>query len=69
MTIIGFGPSVVDALKVADETEKNTRISCEIIDLRTINPIDEETIIKSLKKLKICVLLNMDGQTQVYHQI
>ena len=48
---------VVDALKVADEIEKNTRISCEIIDLRTINPIDEETIIKSLKKLKnLCVI-------------
>ena len=57
LTIIGFGPSVVDALKVADEIEKNTRISCEIIDLRTINPIDEETIIKSLKKTKnLCVI-------------
>ena len=56
LTIIGFGPSVVDALKVADEIEKNTRISCEIIDLRTINPIDEETIIKSLKTKNLCVI-------------
>lgn len=57
LTIIGFGPSIVDALKVTDEIEKNMRISCEIIDLRTINPIDEETIIKSLKKTKnLCVI-------------
>ena len=57
ITIIGFGPSIVNALDVASKLEKIKRISCEIIDLRTINPIDEKTILSSLRKTKnLCVI-------------
>ena len=57
LTIVGFGPSIVDALRVSDEIEKRKKITCEIVDLRTINPIDEKTIINSLKKTKnLCVI-------------
>ena len=57
MTIVGFGPSVIDALKVSSKLEKMKKISCEIIDLRTLNPIDQETIIKSSNKTKnLCVI-------------
>ena len=57
ITIIGFGPSVVDALQISSRLEKIKKISCEIIDLRTINPIDEKTILKSVNKTKnLCVI-------------
>jgi len=57
LTIIGFGPSVVNALQVASKLEKIKRISCEIVDLRTINPIDETTILRSVSKTKnLCVI-------------
>lgn len=31
-------------------------ISCEIIDLRTISPWDEETVLKSVKKTGKCLV-------------
>ena len=57
LTIVGFGPSIINALEVSSRLEKLKKISCEIIDLRTINPIDEDTILKSVSKTKnLCVI-------------
>jgi len=57
ITLVGFGPSVIDALGVASKLKEIKKISSEIIDLRTINPIDEKTIINSVKKTKnLCVI-------------
>ena len=36
--------------------EKETGVSCEIIDLRTIFPYDEETVINSIKKTGRCIV-------------
>lgn len=49
VTIISYGAMVHSALKAADELEKND-ISAEIIDLRTISPVDIETVVESVKK-------------------
>ncbi|UOB18858.1 pyruvate dehydrogenase complex E1 component subunit beta [Abyssalbus ytuae] len=56
VTIISFGKIIKEAFKAADELEKEG-ISCEIIDLRTIRPMDHETIIKSVKKTNRLVIL------------
>ena len=57
LTIVGFGPSIIDALKVASKLKEIKNISSEIIDLRTINPIDEKTILQSVNKTKnLCVI-------------
>ena len=57
LTIVGFGPSIINALEVSEILEKTKNISCEIIDLRTINPIDEDTIFNSVSKTKnLCVI-------------
>ncbi|HAI39611.1 MAG TPA: alpha-ketoacid dehydrogenase subunit beta, partial [Maribacter sp.] len=42
--------------KAADELEKDG-ISCEIIDLRTVKPLDYEAILKSVKKTNRLVIL------------
>ncbi|OGS33160.1 MAG: transketolase [Elusimicrobia bacterium RIFOXYC2_FULL_34_12] len=49
VTIIACGSMVYESMVAADELEKEN-ISAEIINIHTIKPIDEETIIKSAKK-------------------
>ena len=53
---MGFGPSISNAIKILTNLSKSG-ISVEILDLRTLNPIDENTILTSLKKTKrLCVI-------------
>ena len=56
VTIVSFGKIVKEAYKAADELDKEN-ISCEIIDLRTVRPMDHETILKSVKKTNRLVIL------------
>lgn len=56
VTIVSFGKIIKEAYKAADELEKEN-ISCEIIDLRTIRPLDHKTIIDSVKKTNRLVIL------------
>jgi pyruvate dehydrogenase E1 component beta subunit len=48
-TIVSFGIGMTYSIKAADELAKEG-IDCEIIDLRTIRPMDLPTIIESVKK-------------------
>ena len=56
VTIVSFGKIIKEAYKAADELEKDG-ISCEIIDLRTVKPLDYEAILKSVKKTNRLVVL------------
>ena len=56
VTIVSFGKIIKEAYKAADELAKEN-ISCEIIDLRTVRPLDTETILKSVKKTNRLVIL------------
>jgi pyruvate dehydrogenase E1 component beta subunit len=56
VTIVSFGKILKEAFKAADELEKEG-ISCEIIDLRTIRPMDYNTILESVKKTNRLVIL------------
>ncbi len=49
VTVVAWGALVREAQKAIDEL-KNENISAELIDLRTISPLDEETLITSIKK-------------------
>lgn len=49
VSIITYGYMVREAMKAADALEKEG-ISVEIIDLRTVSPLDTDTIIASVKK-------------------
>jgi len=49
MTIVAIGPMVMKAVEASIELEK-IGINAEIIDLLSLLPIDEETIINSVKK-------------------
>jgi pyruvate dehydrogenase E1 component beta subunit len=54
VTIISFSITVGHALKAAEELEKEG-ISAEVIDLRTLRPLDIETITESVKKTSRCI--------------
>ena len=56
VTIVSFGKIIKEAYKAADELQKEN-ISCEIIDLRTVRPMDHDTILTSVKKTNRLVIL------------
>lgn len=56
VTIITYGNMVHTSTKAAQELEKEG-IQAEIIDLRTLSPIDTETIINSVKKTNRAIVV------------
>ncbi|PWA06459.1 pyruvate dehydrogenase complex E1 component subunit beta [Flavobacterium psychrotolerans] len=56
VTIVSFGKIIKEAFHAADELAKEG-ISCEIIDLRTVRPMDHETILTSVRKTNRLVIL------------
>lgn len=56
-TIVVWGRPYQAALNVADEMEKEG-VSCEVIDPRTLRPLDHETIVESVKKTNRCVIVH-----------
>ncbi|MDZ5761094.1 Pyruvate dehydrogenase E1 subunit beta [Lyticum sinuosum] len=57
VTIVGFSRSVKLSLKAAEILEDIHKISADVIDLRTIRPIDIFTIITSVKKTNRLVVV------------
>ncbi len=56
VTLISFGKILKEAVKAAEVLAKEN-IECEIIDLRTIRPLDYHTIFESVKKTNRLVIL------------
>jgi pyruvate dehydrogenase E1 component beta subunit len=56
VTIVSFGKIIKEAYKAAEELAKEG-IECEVIDLRTIRPMDHTTILDSVKKTNRLVIL------------
>ncbi|AXG69710.1 pyruvate dehydrogenase E1 component subunit beta [Kordia sp. SMS9] len=56
VTIVSFGKIIKEAYKAADELAEEG-ISCEIIDLRTVRPMDHDAILTSVKKTNRLVIL------------
>jgi pyruvate dehydrogenase E1 component beta subunit len=56
VTLVSFGKILKEALKAA-EILAEENIDCEVIDLRTIRPLDYQTIFESVKKTNRLVIL------------
>ncbi|MDB4095257.1 pyruvate dehydrogenase complex E1 component subunit beta [Amylibacter sp.] len=56
VTLISFGIGMQYALEASETLEKEG-VSCEVIDLRSIRPIDYDTITNSIKKTNRCVTI------------
>jgi pyruvate dehydrogenase E1 component beta subunit len=49
VTVVAFGQMVNRAAQAIDELEAEAGISCDLIDPRTTSPLDEETILESIR--------------------
>ncbi len=49
ITIVGVSYMIIEALRAADELQKES-IDVEVIDLRTLKPLDENILLESVKK-------------------
>jgi len=56
VTIVSFGKIIKEAYKAANVLQKEG-ISCEIIDLRTVRPLDINTVLESVKKTNRLIIL------------
>lgn len=57
ISIIAHGKAVHTALEVAEELSDKHNICAEVLDLRSIRPLDEEAIIQSVKKTNRVILV------------
>lgn len=65
LTLIAWGPMVQQALNVAEQLQaKGT--SAEVIDVATLKPLDERTIIDSVKKTGRAVIVQEAARTGGY---
>ncbi len=62
ITVITYGAMVWTALEAAEELEKEG-ISLEVVDLRTLLPYDERTVLASVRKCSKVILLHEDTRT------
>ena len=58
ITLIGWGPSVPLLKAAADELAARYDVSAEVIDLMTLTPLDEETIVESVKRTQRAVVVH-----------
>ncbi len=61
VTIVAWSMGMTYALKAGEELEKEN-ISAEIIDLRTLRPMDTATVIRSVEKTGRCVVVEEGWQ-------
>jgi 2-oxoisovalerate dehydrogenase E1 component beta subunit len=62
LTIVTYGAMLWTALEAAEILERDG-VSAEVLDLRTLLPLDEEAILASIKRTGKCLVLHEDTRT------
>ncbi|MGI6114153.1 MAG: alpha-ketoacid dehydrogenase subunit beta, partial [Mahellales bacterium] len=57
VTIVAYSMMAIKAQEAADQLEEEEGVKCEVIDIRSILPLDYDTIIKSLEKTNRIVVV------------
>ncbi len=63
ITVVSYGLSMWDSMFAAKKMEEEFGYSVEVIDIRTIIPLDEETIFRSVKKTNKVIVIHEDTLT------
>lgn len=63
VTVITYGAMVHTSVKAAEEIEKTQGVKVEVIDLRTLIPLDIETIVASIKKTNRAIIVQEAQKT------
>ncbi len=61
LTVIGYGLMAHYALEAAERVE-DEGISAEVVDLRTLRPLDKETVLDSVRKTGKCLVVYEDNR-------
>jgi pyruvate/2-oxoglutarate/acetoin dehydrogenase E1 component len=56
LTFVAWGPAVHDCLKAAEKLQAEAGASAEVVDIRSLVPLDLETILRSVRKTGRCVV-------------
>ena len=62
VTLLSWGASMYETLQTAKQLDEDG-ISCEVIDIATIKPLDLETILHSVEKTGRCVIIHEGAKT------
>jgi pyruvate/2-oxoglutarate/acetoin dehydrogenase E1 component len=57
VTLVCYSKTLAVALKAADQLERHHDLEAEVVDLRTIRPLDVETVVASVRKTNRCVVV------------
>lgn len=57
LTIVAHGRATITSLKAARILQEEHNINAEVVDLRSIRPLDEDTILKSVRKTNRVLLV------------
>jgi pyruvate/2-oxoglutarate/acetoin dehydrogenase E1 component len=63
VSIITYAATVWKALEAAEQLEKEDGLSVEVLDLRTLLPMDDEAIIATVKKTNRVLIVHEDTRT------
>jgi len=63
ISVITYGYGVQVSLAAADEMEKKHGVGCEVIDLRTLLPLDKEAILASVRKTNRVAVVHEEKRT------
>jgi 2-oxoisovalerate dehydrogenase E1 component len=63
VTVVSYGVSMWDSVFAAKILEEEFGYSVEVIDIRTIIPLDEETIFRSVRKTNKVIVIHEDTLT------
>src|SRR5690242_15646709 len=63
VSIVTYAATVWKALEAAEQVEKEDGLSVEVLDLRTLLPMDDEAIIATVKKTNRVLIVHEDTRT------
>jgi pyruvate dehydrogenase E1 component beta subunit len=63
ITVVAYSRMTVVAMQVAERLEKEEGISVEVLDLRSLRPLDRPTIVNSIKKTNRAVVIEEDWRS------
>ena len=63
LSIITYAATVYKALDAAEQLEREDGLSVEVIDLRSLNPLDDEAIVATVKKTNRALIVHEDTRT------
>lgn len=62
ITVIAYGMMLIHAQKAAEKLSKEEGIEAEIVDVRSLYPLDKETLVEAAKKTGKVLLLSEDNK-------